>query len=107
MGANCVYDDWCCTCGDGMKQWYCAQTDAPDPCPKEAPDAGSRCSLDAVGCMYCTPKGLLTAACGNDKTITYYAPQCEATIPPPPSVADAGSPAAPPPGDAGASTPPI
>jgi hypothetical protein len=102
VGANCVYNDWCCTCGDGMMQWYCAHTDAPDPCPKDAPDAGSRCSLDAVGCMYCTPKGLFTAACGPDKTITYYAPQCEATIMPPPVVVDAGSHGAPPAADAGA-----
>ncbi len=91
VGANCVYDDWCCTCGDGMMQWYCAQTDAPDPCPKEMPEAGSPCNLDSVGCMYCTPQGLFTAACGNDKQITFYAPQCEATLMPPPPVVDAGN----------------
>jgi hypothetical protein len=106
VGANCVYDDWCCTCGDGMMQWYCAQTDAPDPCPKEMPEAGSRCDLNTVGCMYCTPQGLFTAACGNAKQITYYAPQCEATIPPPAAVVDAGSHGPPPTAEGGTATAP-
>jgi hypothetical protein len=99
VGANCSYGDYCCTCGDQMKQWFCAQTDATDPCPKDPPPAGSRCNLDTVGCRYCTPEGLKTAACSNQQII-YYAPQCEATIaPPPPPAPEAGSGGPPP--DAG------
>lgn len=103
VGANCNYGDVCCTCGAGMMQWYCAKTDAPDPCPADPPQVGLPCNLDLVGCMYCTPHGLFTAAC-SQQAISFYAPQCEATIPSMPAVVDAGS--TPRIVDAGATAPP-
>jgi hypothetical protein len=82
IGANCSYGDWCCTCGAGMMQWYCSQTDAVEPCPPGLPEAGAPCNLDAVGCTYCTPQGLLRVECSHEQFV-FFPPQCETTLPPP------------------------
>ncbi len=104
IGANCAYGDWCCACGEGMKQWYCSKTDAVDPCPAQPPKAGAPCYLDAVGCTYCTPQGLLRVECidttptpgsmpsASNQQFAFFAPECESTIPsdPPPDAGTSG-----------------